>query len=233
MNIEKNIKQIVYGATILSIIAIVFSGVGLTIGGPEGPQGLQGLQGEQGPQGPLGLQGEQGPQGIQGIPGLSVGDNHSLDSPDGSREDVVFVNNDGYVGINTNDSNANLEIQSREDNQLTLLKIHQTGSGRAYTGLQIDRNNVEHWFIGIGQNNNNLLFRRDASSNDLVIDKSGDVGIGTGIPENKLHIDGAINLDPISEPSSPTTGFVIYCDSADGDLKAKASTGTITVLAID
>jgi hypothetical protein len=48
-----------------------------------------------------------------------------------------------------------------------------------------------------------------------------------------LHVDGAINLDPISEPASPTTGFIIYCDSADGELKAKSDTGIITVIAND
>jgi len=59
------------------------------------------------------------------------------------------------------------------------------------------------------------------------------VGIGTTSPESVLHIDGAINLDPISEPARPTTGFVIYCDSADGDLKAKSDTGFVTVIATD
>jgi hypothetical protein len=60
---------------------------------------------------------------------------------------------------------------------------------------------------------------------------SGNVGIGTTEMENKLHVNGAINLDPISEPDNPSSGFVIYCDEVDGELKAKASTGTISVLA--
>lgn len=60
---------------------------------------------------------------------------------------------------------------------------------------------------------------------------SGNVGIGTTSPENTLHVNGEINLDPVSEPSSPTTGFILYCDSADGKLKAKSSIGTITILA--
>jgi hypothetical protein len=60
---------------------------------------------------------------------------------------------------------------------------------------------------------------------------SSNVGIGTTTMEHKLHVNGAINLDPIAEPTNPSTGFIIYCDTADGTLKAKASTGTITVLA--
>ena len=60
---------------------------------------------------------------------------------------------------------------------------------------------------------------------------SGNVGIGTIDMENKLHVNGAINLDPISEPNNPSTGFVMYCDSADGALKAKSSVGTVTIIA--
>ncbi len=56
------------------------------------------------------------------------------------------------------------------------------------------------------------------------------LGIGTPTPENKLHVTGAINLDPIAEPAAPSTGFVIYVDSSDGKLKAKASTGAVTIL---
>jgi len=60
---------------------------------------------------------------------------------------------------------------------------------------------------------------------------TGNVGIGTLEMENKLHVNGAINLDPIIEPNNPSSGFIIYCDSADGNLKAKSSSGTITILA--
>jgi len=48
-----------------------------------------------------------------------------------------------------------------------------------------------------------------------------------------VHFDESITLDPIAAPDPPATGFVIYVDGADGDLKAKADTGVVTVLAND
>ena len=81
--------------------------------------------------------------------------------------------------------------------------------------------------FGIGLDNS-----YDEINNDHVMSiMGGNVGINTVSPENTLHVNGAINLDPTDEPDSPSTGFILYCDSTDGTLKAKASTGAITVLA--
>jgi hypothetical protein len=60
---------------------------------------------------------------------------------------------------------------------------------------------------------------------------SGSLGIGVEDPESALHVNGEIRLDPVLEPPPPSAGFVIYCDSVDGVLKAKSSSGTVTPLA--
>ena len=41
----------------------------------------------------------------------------------------------------------------------------------------------------------------------------------------------SLKLPPITAPANPASGFVLYVDTADGKLKAKASTGTVTTLA--
>ena len=72
----------------------------------------------------------------------------------------------------------------------------------------------------------------DVINDDNVMSiMGGKVGIDTVSPKSTLHVNGAITLDPVDEPDSPTTGFILYCDSSDGTLKAKSSTGTITVIA--
>ena len=81
------------------------------------------------------------------------------------------------------------------------------------------------------KSNKKLHFGTNNNYANMTLGTNGNVGIGTTSPENKLHVTGAINLDPIPGPTKPSTGFVIYVDSADGKLKAKACTGAVTVLA--
>jgi hypothetical protein len=59
----------------------------------------------------------------------------------------------------------------------------------------------------------------------------GNVGIRTTNPKSALQVNGAITLNPMTAPPTPTTGFILYCDQVDGKLKAKSSSGTVTVLA--
>jgi hypothetical protein len=117
-------------------------------------------------------------------------DDYSLDTADGSKTGVVYVNNDGDVGINTKDSRTTLEIHSREENRSALFIINEIGTIMRYSGLRIDRNSVEKWFIGLGPSDDSLLLRRSASSNDMVIGTNGNIGIGTANPTSKLHVIG-------------------------------------------
>jgi hypothetical protein len=87
------VKFLAVIAIIFSLIAIGISGYSTTISGPQGP---------------MGLTGPQGPEGSQGPPG--EGDGHSLDAADGNPTDVIYVNDDGYVGLGVLTPNSMLEV---------------------------------------------------------------------------------------------------------------------------
>jgi hypothetical protein len=68
----------------------------------------------------------------------------------------------------------------------------------------------------------------DLENNDLT-------GVEKVIPspdgDSQLTLDGLLALTPQSEPATPAAGGVLYVDSADGALKFKGSSGTVTTLA--
>ncbi len=97
----------------------------------------------------------------------------------------------GDVGIGSLSPDARLEVQGAPDD-LALIKIDQTGTSQ-YAGLRLDRDDNEKWFVGMTNTNDNLTFRRSASSNDMVIDTTGKVGIGMQTPSYKLDVAGDIN----------------------------------------
>jgi hypothetical protein len=68
----------------------------------------------------------------------------------------------------------------------------------------------------------------DLENNDLT-------GVETVVPSpdnhGQLNLDGLLALTPQPEPATPASGGVLYVDSADGALKFKGSSGTVTTIA--
>lgn len=60
-------------------------------------------------------------------------------------------------------------------------------------------------------------------------------GVETVVPspdsQNQMALDGLLALTPQSEPATPASGGVLYVDAADGALKFKGSSGTVTTIA--
>ena len=60
-------------------------------------------------------------------------------------------------------------------------------------------------------------------------------GVETVVPSpdsnNQMNLDGLLALTPQSEPATPASGGVLYVDTADGALKFKGSSGTVTTIA--
>jgi hypothetical protein len=93
----------------------------------------------------------------------------------------------GSVGIGTPFPASKLDIHGEAD-AIVLSRLNQTGN-RNWSGWRFDRDSSEKWFIGMGNADDKLLFRRTAASNDMVIDATGNVGIGMN-PSYKLHVNG-------------------------------------------
>ena len=131
--------------------------------------------------------------------GYRAGYNNSSESnkliiANGAQTSDILIYGDfssGDVGIGSTDPDARLEIQGISGG-VALIKIDQRGTSK-YAGLRLDRDDNEKWFLGMTDLNDNLTFRRTASSNYLVIDTTGKVGIGMQTPSYKLDVAGDIN----------------------------------------
>jgi hypothetical protein len=69
----------------------------------------------------------------------------------------------------------------------------------------------------------------------LDLENNALTGVETVVPSpdnnGQLNLDGLLALTPQPEPATPARGGVLYVDSADGALKFKGTTGTVTTLA--
>lgn len=64
------------------------------------------------------------------------------------------------------------------------------GASTTYTGMVLGVAGTEKWLIGLNGTggNDGLIFRRDATTDDITIDTTGRVGIGTGSPTLRLDV---------------------------------------------
>jgi hypothetical protein len=101
----------------------------------------------------------------------------------------LFIDTRGNIGIGSIDPDTKLDIKGETD-KTVLVKLNQRGT-KNWSGWRLDRDSVEKWFVGMDTLSNKLHFRRSASSNDMTIDETGNVGIGVTNPGYKLEVNGA------------------------------------------
>ena len=131
---------------------------------------------------------------------------------------LTFLTNDtekmsildnGNVGIGTPFPNSKLTVEGNSGDY-ALININQQGSPM-WAGLRLDRSGTEKWFIGMSHVNDDLHFRRSASSDDVVIKESGDVGIaGDALINGNLTVIGSKGFAQ-PHPEDPSKQIVYVC----------------------
>jgi hypothetical protein len=137
------------------------------------------------------------------------------------------IENTGKIGINTVSPTALLDIDGYFD-EVALLKIAQWGN-RNWSGFRLDRNHSEKWFIGMSASDDMLLIRRNASSNEIVIDENGNVGIG------RTPTSGGFNKFEVEGLAAKTAGGSTWATLSDGrlkDIKADYHKGLPEIMAL-
>lgn len=179
--------------------------------GPAGPQGETGLQGSQGIQGVQGEKGDTGATGAQGPKG-DKGANWrgAYDGPTAYVvDDLVSYNGSTYICIL--DSTGNLPTDTTYWSLVALKGNDGAGSGDV-TG---PASSTDNGIVRFDGTTGKLI----QNSTNVVIDDSGQVGIGIGSPSTRLHlagttsndnmtIDTGINFTSVSSPTAPTLSLV-------------------------
>lgn len=106
---------------------------------------------------------------------------------------VINGGGSGYVGINTLSPGYPLDIISPSGT--AIVRLGDSNAGNLWTGVRLDRGTTERWYIGMNATDDDLRFRRNGSSDDLVIDSvTGNVGIQTATPAYPLDINGNLRV---------------------------------------
>ena len=123
----------------------------------------------------------------------------------GNTNQLFLKQSTGNVGIGTNSPEAKLHLNSAG---LTLILFDSDTSTQQYE-LGIG-------YGGVGTSSF-YLYDNTANASRLVVDSSGNVGIGTYSPQSKLHISGNLTID-----NSSNTPYIDFVENADtSDSKAR------------
>jgi len=209
--------------------------------GATGSQGPIGLTGVAGPTGPAGVAGAAGPQGATGATGLLSSGTTAGNTPywNGTQWVVNSSNlfNDGSnIGIGTTspssklqlvgsgssgDRNNMLRIESNNNASLTLKNTNANAGGGEYQ--LFTSSSSSNPALGAGS----LAIYYDHPSNAAYrfsINTAGNVGIGTGMPTEKLDVAGNVKAS-----GTLTAGTVTYPNTHGTANQVLSTTGSGTL----
>src|SRR5580692_630250 len=124
-------------------------------------------------------------------------------------------------------TSGNLELLARGGAGTFVKLNYLDATGTERTGLAITTGTTTPT-VSIAPEANGVA-SLDLENNDLV-------GVERVIPSpdshNQMNLDGLLAFTPQSAPATPASGGVLYVDTADGALKFKGSSGTVTTIAV-
>ena len=114
----------------------------------------------------------------------------ALNATDSAGTSILYVRNDGNVGIGTTSPGNLLHVKTSADNQRISVQSDTTDGN---VGLQLE-NDSQKWLIQAqGADDDKLYFVDETrAAVRMVIDTSGNVGIGTATPEEELEVNGSV-----------------------------------------
>lgn len=158
----------------------------------------------------------------------SIGVGGTIEASEMNISWLTFDNANERLGIGTAAPSSLLNVVSADT---PTIKIQDTTNNKVLT-LDVDDTNAK---IQAGSGSG-ILFRTNGSNNRMFIDFSGDVGIGTTVPDYKLSVAGDFGFAPGTSVTPANDGDVVIEATNNTTLTFKLKgtdsivrTGTITL----
>ena len=145
----------------------------------------------------------------------------------GARNNALYVENSGEVGIGTNNPVADIHIKIGDT---PTLRLEQDGTS-GFTPQTWDvAGNETNFFIRDATTGSRLplRIRAGAPTSSIDVASSGDVGIGTAAPDSKLHVAGG-NLKIGNNTETGTRTVRFSNDQNDGLFQNNGTTGLFAI----
>ena len=130
-----------------------------------------------------------------------------------NNTEKVRINSSGNVGIGTTSPSTNLHIAAgNSGTDVDILRVSGTNSAFNVTCSDLSINNpvwTLRTFTG------EALAFGDGTDENMRIDASGNVGIGTDSPATDLHIKNTSAAQLLIESGETATGFLLFGDASD------------------
>ena len=140
----------------------------------------------------------------------------------GSNERMRLIDS-GNLGLGTSAPAKNLDIGGSVGGVVS--RLNDLSAGGLWTGSVLARGGSEKWFIGMNDAADKLLFRRAGASNDLVIDTTGNVGVGTDTPAQPLDVAGTAQMTGFKMPTGAQVNYILTSDASGAGTWQKRPVG--------